>query len=132
MTGDQVGAIDVSWQYPRIPWHGVPCSGVITAPGDCPAPLGGVIASSNGGMPITEYEVSYNENEDFSGYDTNKFVTANLKYTIAGLTPGRKYFIRVLARNSQGSGKFCNAMDRNCLTQLNTQVVTATSKALVA
>jgi hypothetical protein len=130
VTGDLVGSIDVAWQYPRVPWHGVPCSGKISAPNDCPTPVGGGLASSTGGLAITEYEVSYNENLDFSGYDTGKVVTTNTRFSLTGLTPGRLYYIRVLARNSQGSGKYCGHTDKNCLVL--TTPVSAVSKALVA
>jgi len=129
VTGDIVGSVDVSWQYPRIPWHGVPCSGTIASPNDCPIPSGGILASSTGGLPITEYEVSYSENLDFTGFGGN-FITADNRFTVTGLTPGRLYYIRVLARNSQGSGKYCGHSDRNCLVL--TTPVSATAKALVA
>jgi len=114
-TGDNVGEIKLSWQYPRIPWHGVPCSGLITSPNDCPSPVGGGLASSTGGSAITEYEISYNELVDFSGYDSGIFVTTSTLFTMSGLTPGRMYYIRVLARNAQGAGQYCAYVDQNCL-----------------
>jgi hypothetical protein len=113
----------VSWQRPRIPWHNVPCSGLVSAPNDCPIPVGGSLPQSNGGVLISEYVVAYNELSDFSGFDSGELSTvgAVTTYTITDLTPGRLYYIRVLARNSQGSGEYCSYTDTNCLV-VTTQV----------
>jgi hypothetical protein len=117
VTGDSSGQIKVTWQRPRIPWHGVPCSGTLASPTDCPPMiLGSGIPASDGGLAITEYVVSYNEQQDFSGFDSGDISTTNNFLTIPNLTPGRKYFIRVLARNSQGSGPYCSFTDTNCLS----------------
>ena len=40
VTGVASGQIQVTWQYPCIPWHGTPCSGLPSNPIDCPAPIG--------------------------------------------------------------------------------------------
>jgi len=114
-TGDLPGQIDVSWQYPRVPWHSIPCSGMITNIYDCPTAIGGGKPASNGGSDITEYVVSYNEKADFSGFDGGEKTTTLSAFTLTGLTPGRVYFIRVLARNSGGSGQFCNYAEPSCL-----------------
>jgi len=121
LSGATTGQVVVSWQYPRIPWHGVPCSGTNTVPNDCPTAVGGGLPSSTGGLAITEYEISWNELQDFSGFDTGKITTARstLSYTVENLTPGRTYYIRVLARNAQGAGKFCSHTDTNCLVVAN-------------
>jgi len=119
--GDLSGQIVLSWQPPTIPWHQIPCFGTPENPGPCPSEIGGGIPGSYGGNPITEFEVSYNEVEDFSGYDKNflALTTTQNTYTISNLTPGRKYFIRVLARNFAGAGPFCSYSDANCLVVYN-------------
>ena len=117
LPGAATGQVVVSWQYPRIPWHGTPCSGTNALPNDCPTAVGGGPPSSTGGSGITEYEIAWNELEDFSGFDTGKITTTSstLSYTVENLTPGRTYYIRVLARNAQGAGKFCSHTNTNCL-----------------
>jgi len=127
-TGSNSGEITVSWQYPRVPWHNIPCSGTVTSPNECPSGVGGGLPVTNGGTAITEYEVSYNDQEDFSGYDTGEITTTNLFYTLTNLTPGRTYYIRILARNAQGAGSFCAYTERNCLVVFTP--VTAVAKAL--
>lgn len=76
---------------------------------------GNGLPSSTGGSLIKEYEISYDELEDFSGNDAGRLVTTNTFYTIENLTPGRRYYIRVLARNNQGAGQYCAYMEENCL-----------------
>ena len=130
MTGTNAGQILLSWQRPRIPAHGFPCSGTVSAPNDCPAGIGGGLAQSDGGSSITEYEIQYNDLENFSGFDTGKITTTKNTYTIQSLTPDRVYYIRVLARNAQGAGRFCQYSDPNCL--LVTTAVKAQAKALAS
>lgn len=118
-TGSKSGEITLTWQYPRIPWHNVPCSGLLNAPNDCPSKVGAVngLPDSTGGSALLQYEISYNELEDFSGFDSGIEVTSgsNTYYTLQYLTPGRLYYIRVLARNAQGSGAYCAYIEQNCL-----------------
>jgi len=120
-TGLNIGDIQVTWQRPTIPWHEIPCSGLVTSPNECPPGIGGGIPLSNGGSSITEYEISYNDVEDFSGLDSGDFATTQTHYTLRNLIPGRTYYIRVLARNQQGAGKFCQYVESNCLI-VNTPV----------
>jgi hypothetical protein len=107
VSGASSGEIDLAWQRPRVPHHGFPCSGTPTNPIDCPVPFGGSLPASDGGDDITEYEIEYNERADFSGSDGNRVSTTGTTKTLTGLTAGRFYFVRVLARNSIGSGAFC-------------------------
>jgi hypothetical protein len=118
ISGPISGSIALQWIRPRIPWHGIPCSGTPVAPNDCPPMIGGGAPASDGGLPVTEYAIGYNDLPDFSGLDNNNgtgFTTTSLAYTVTGLTPGKLYYLRVLARNSQGSGPFCSFVERNCL-----------------
>jgi len=114
-SGTAVGSIDLSWQYPYVPAHGIQCYGTPSKPQQCPKAVGGGDPLSTGGSVITEYEISYSDLEDFSGFDKGKFTTTDNFYTLAGLTPDRTYYIRVLARNAQGAGKFCQHADPYCL-----------------
>jgi len=114
-SGDLSGQIKLSWQRPRVPWHTIPCSGLNTSPNDCPTPVGGALPASDGGTPILEYAVSYNELEDFSGFDSGEQTTTNTLFVLTNLTPGRQYYVRVLARNAQGAGLFCSYTEPNCL-----------------
>jgi len=114
-TGSTIGSIAVSWQRPRVPWHDIPCSGSLTSPNDCPTAVGDNLPASTGGSPIIEYEIAYNEKEDFTGFDSGSQTTTITSYTLENLTPGRLYYIRVLARNAQGSGYFCTFTEENCI-----------------
>jgi len=127
--GNELGSIKVSWQRPIVPWHNVPCSGLRTRPGQCPTAVGGVTPASDGGTPIVEYAVAYNDKADFTGMDTFEKTTTNTYFQLTDLTPGRTYYIRVLARNAQGSGGFCGYRDPDCLvvTTLTSAVATANS-----
>ena len=114
VSGNGVGYITVTWQRPRIPWHNIPCAGTLVNPSECPSSVGGGLPASDGGQPITTYVVAYNEKPDFSGIDTGELVTSGTSYTIQNLIPGRKYYIRVLGRNAQGSGPYCQFQEVNC------------------
>ena len=52
---------------------------------------------------------------DFTGYDSGEFTTTATSYTLTGLTAGRTYYMRVLARNAQGSGSYCAYTDADCI-----------------
>jgi hypothetical protein len=127
VTGARSSEIRVTWLRPRIPWHGIPCSGTPAKPFDCPSPVGGGLPTSTGGTPITEYQIEYNEVADFSGQDRGIRTTTDVQYVLTGLTPERRYYIRVLARNAVGSGPYCQVSDINCNTDIN--VVTAIAAA---
>jgi len=114
-TGGSSGEIVLNWQYPRVPWHTIPCSGLTSSPNDCPTEAGGGNPSSTGGSAIVEYQVQYNELADFTGYDSGEFTTTATSYTLTGLTAGRTYYMRVLARNAQGSGSYCAYTDADCI-----------------
>jgi len=120
------GTVSLSWQRPRVPAHGIPCSGLGTLPNDCPSAVGGGLPQSDGGASITEYEVEANDLTDFSGFDSISVTTSATSYSLSGLTPGRTYYIRVLARNAQGAGSYCAYSDPNCLIVSNQVEVVAT------
>ena len=127
--GQPSRSIQVSWQYPRIPWHGIPCTGSPQAPNDCPTDVSGGLPVSAGGSAIISYLVSYNELPDFSGLDGGEVeaATSQLTLTLTDLTSNRLYYIRVLARNAQGSGPFCAYSDANCLIVTTAAMAVATA-----
>jgi len=111
--GNSEGTVVISWQRPRVPHHGIPCSGTISNPSDCPTPFGGGATSSNGGDSITEYEIEYNERSDFGGSDGSRKLVTGTNCNLVNLTKGRTYYIRGLARNSIGSGRYCEKSGSN-------------------
>jgi len=121
ITGNIPGQILLSWMPPSVPWHEIPCGGTPANPLPCPSEIGGGLPGSYGGSSITEYEISYNEFEDFTGYDKNsdQLSTTQTSFPLTGLTPGREYYIRVLARNIAGAGKYCSHTEQNCLIVSN-------------
>jgi hypothetical protein len=128
--GAASGSITVSWQFPLTPWFGVPCSGTLANPNPCPVPVGGSAPESTGGAPVSDYLVEYNEQSDFSGLDGGSLTTGSLTtWTLTGLTPGRTFYIRVLARNSQGSGPFCSYPDAGCISTSSSSQLRAIATA---
>jgi hypothetical protein len=125
--GVSSGTIVVTWQRPRIPWHEIPCSGTLELPDDCPTAIGGGLPVSNGGSDISSYLIEYNDKKDFTGKDKGKHSTAASTFTIQDLTPGRQYYMRVLAVNENGPGNFCSNTDPNCLITSSDTVITATA-----
>ena len=60
--------------------------------------------ASTGGSPITDYQVKYSSNNGVAGSWTNFIhpVSTDLWCTVTGLTNGRSYVIKVIARNAVG------------------------------
>jgi titin len=125
--GVSSGTIVVTWQRPRVPWHEIPCSGTLELPDDCPTAIGGGLPVSNGGSDISSYLIEYNDKKDFTGKDKGKHSTVASTFTIQDLTPGRQYYMRVLAVNENGPGNFCSNTDPNCLITSSATVITATA-----
>jgi len=124
-SGVASGTIVVTWQRPRVPWHEIPCSGTLLLPNDCPTIVGGGLPVSNGGSDISSYLIEYNDKKDFTGKDQGRHSTEASTFTIQDLTPGRQYYIRVLAINENGAGNFCSNTDVNCLITTPATIITA-------
>lgn len=106
VTGQSSGTIDLSWQRPMIPAHSISCFNDGPTIRDCPTPYGGSLPASDGGEDISEYELEYNEKSDFLGNDGGRRIYTGVYAVLNHLYSGRTYYIRILARNSIGSGKY--------------------------
>ncbi|EJK54897.1 hypothetical protein THAOC_25436 [Thalassiosira oceanica] len=105
VPGTDLGSIEVSWQRPRVPHHGIPCSNNGDMIIDCPAPFGGSVPASDGGDDIFEYELEWRESSSDASH-AKRAVYSGFHAVLTNLVVGKSYSVRVLARNSQGSGSF--------------------------
>jgi len=124
-SGAVAGSVDVAWNYPLVPHHGIACGGFALSPAPCPVALGGSLPESTGGAAISEYEVQWNENDSFDGSDGGSLTTTATSTTISSLTKSRVYFVRILARNAAGSGAFCEKEGDTCIGNALSAVATA-------
>ena len=108
------GEVDVAWLYPRVPHHGIPCAAFAANPSECPVALGGALPESTGGAALLEYEITASESPLFDGTDTHTVTTSSTSVTVSGLTPDRRYYVRVAARNSVGTSAFCENEGTTC------------------
>ncbi|KAL7554975.1 hypothetical protein ACHAWF_018557 [Thalassiosira exigua] len=105
-AGSSAGTVEVAWQRPKVPNSGIPCFSEGGTVKDCPTPYGGSLPASDGGDTISEYELEWNERSDFLGTDGGRKTYTGVHAVLSHLYSGRIYFLRVLARNSIGSGKY--------------------------
>ncbi|KAF1784582.1 Immunoglobulin-like fold [Phytophthora cactorum] len=99
-----IGQLQVVWQPPRVPAHGIPCAGTLQAPQSCPI-LGG-LDMVFGGVSLESYLVQYADSSDFSLAKEVSVTTTSA--IISGLESGKTYYVRVLTVNSQGlNSDFC-------------------------
>uniref|UniRef100_A0A7R9WKX3 Fibronectin type-III domain-containing protein n=1 Tax=Pseudictyota dubia TaxID=2749911 RepID=A0A7R9WKX3_9STRA len=126
-TGIAAGTVEVSWQPPRIPHHGIQCSGTDEIPIECPTPYGGGNPASDGGEALTAYELQWNESPGFVGADGGRLTLPETitSYTLQHLIGGRTYYVRVLARNSLGSGYFCQNSSLSGMARCNGDRISA-------
>ena len=108
--GSSMGTIEVAWQFPRTPAHWIECFKGDTFK-DCPTPYGGSVPASDGGEDIYEYELEWNERNDFLGADGGRNTYTGFHAVLSNLYSDRAYFVRVLARNSVGSGKYSEVVE---------------------
>ena len=98
------GELHMSWQPPRIPFHGFPCGGTLASPAICPFANG--VDGALGGVTLQPYEIEWSVDGTFtSSGQTVK--TTSTTYTLTGLLSNQLYYVRVLASNSKGIGAFC-------------------------
>ncbi|KAL8005500.1 putative ankyrin repeat and fibronectin type-III domain-containing protein [Plasmopara halstedii] len=98
------GELQVIWQLPRVPAHGIPCAGTLQVPENCPVFNG--IDMVYGGVNLESFLVQYADSNDFSfAAEMSATITSAL---LTNLESGKPYFVRVLAVNSQGlNSEFC-------------------------
>lgn len=116
------GNLTVTWNYPRVPAHGLYCGGggpnntLTLPPTACPIGMGRG-TEADGGTPIQMYTVEWDTFPTFNSSDAahnGKAVITNLQsgepfsYTINSLTPTKNYYVRVSAHNAQGESAMCN------------------------
>lgn len=58
-SNDTSGSATVSWDFPLVPAHGIPCFGTEDSPTICPTPVGGVYPGSDGGDEVYEYRIQW-------------------------------------------------------------------------
>jgi hypothetical protein len=93
----------VQWSYPRVPFHGIFCSG-LTSPNNCPATMG-TATEADGGAPIVYYTIEWSRVADFCTIDGSiNYDGGAYTYDIQDLTPGLRYYVRMYAANSLGRG----------------------------
>ncbi|DAZ98274.1 TPA: hypothetical protein N0F65_008959 [Lagenidium giganteum] len=98
------GELQINWQQPRIPAHGVPCAGTLLIPQSCPIFVNLDVVF--GGTSLESYMVQWADNTDFTGFNTMSVTTNSALVT--GLVSGKTYYVRVLAVNAQGlKSDFC-------------------------
>lgn len=56
---DTADSATVSWDFPLVPTHGIPCFGTEETPTICPTPVGGVYPGSDGGDDVYEYRIQW-------------------------------------------------------------------------
>ncbi len=79
--------IRVDWSYPRVPKHGIWCSGVSSA-NDCPVTMGRG-SEADGGSPITHYTLEWSRDADFCTIDSSADVPASGTGTFTFTVPVR-------------------------------------------
>jgi hypothetical protein len=116
--GTHDGYLNVRFDSPRVPKHGIPCGGLSTSlAAKCPTPVGGNEDAANGGSEIVAYKVEWSIDPDFasSEYDAGSTeVDGFTAYTVRNLTIGNRYYVRVAARNIMGYSSFCGQEGGAC------------------
>ena len=111
--------IVVTWQRPRIPHHGYPCFGTLANPTNCPTYIGGSDPQSDGGAAISKYKIQYSADPTFPVASTLEKEVTNAvpKATLTtsdGVQALVKYYVRVMAYNSQGFSAPCAVQGTTC------------------
>ncbi|CAM9231520.1 unnamed protein product, partial [Ectocarpus sp. 12 AP-2014] len=114
-NGD-AGTATISWDFPLVPTHGIPCFGTEETPTICPTPVGGVYPGSDGGDDVYEYRIQWSTSLGYVPSDSafGYADVSNTTYTATGLTTGLAYYFRVSARNTIGYSGFCELSGNTC------------------
>ncbi|SDU92924.1 Outer membrane protein OmpA [Microlunatus sagamiharensis] len=97
------GQVSLTFHGPAVP---AAPTGVTVTPGDRTATLSFTVPDSDGGQPITGYEVSVDGGDSWDGVATTAAQGSSTERTalLGGLLNGRTYEIAVRARNADGAG----------------------------
>lgn len=111
-----IGSATITWDFPLVPAHGIPCFGTEESPAICPTPVGGVYPGSDGGDDVYEYRIQWSTSLRYVPSDsTFGYVDVpNTTFTASGLTTGLRYYFRVSARNTIGYSAFCELTGNTC------------------
>jgi hypothetical protein len=116
--GTHDGYLNIRFDAPRVPRHGIPCGGLPGNPAQCPTPVGGTEDAANGGAEVSAYKVEWSIDPDFSSaeYDagSQEVQGGATAYTVRNLTIGNRYYTRVAARNIMGYSAFCSQTGTLC------------------
>jgi hypothetical protein len=129
-AGTHSGYLSLRFDPPRVPKHGVPCFGGSSAkPAKCPTPVGAFEDSANGGAEVSGYQVEWSIDPAFSATQSDSgrvLVDASVSaYTARDLTQGRRYYVRVAARNLMGFSAFCAEAGGDCSSGTPASAVTS-------
>lgn len=136
-AGQGCATLLVTFSPPLVPAAGIFCGGGGTAaplvPTDCPAGSTAVSGVADGGSRVASWEVQYSVYADFRDVSPGAGGAGSVPVPIspaadptlpvavtlgpssgANLQPGTLYFIRVAARNGQGTGPFCAREGPSC------------------
>ncbi|KAF0688825.1 Aste57867_19612 [Aphanomyces stellatus] len=105
--------INLVWQVPYIPAHGITCFGSLAVPTACPNILG--VSAAFGGSALNYYTVEWWTTSAFPGTNT-KTTQGNTITLLAadGLVGGTTYFFRVQALNLNNFvSAFCQRGDNS-------------------
>jgi len=134
--GTHDGYLNVRFDAPRVPHHGLQCGGLdaSTQAAKCPTPVGGAEDAANGGAEISSYKVEWSIDPDFasSEYDAGSAeVDGSVQaYTVRNLTIGNRYYARVAARNIMGYSAFCGQEGNACDSGTLASALSTNSSAL--
>jgi len=123
--GTHDGYLNVRFDAPRLPRHGIQCGGLNAGAlaATCPTPMGGTENAANGGAEITAYKVEWSIDPAFSSAEYDAGATelpagdgsnGAHAYTARNLTIGNLYYVRVAARNIMGYSAFCSHVGGWC------------------
>jgi len=129
-SGTHDGYINIRWNSPRVPRHGIPCGGTLSHPARCPTPVGATDDAADGGAEITSYLVEWSIDPSFSAaqFDAgSQQVVDATAYTARNLTYGLRYYTRVAAWNIMGFSAFCAHTGNTCLGDSLASALTSNS-----
>jgi len=132
--GTHDGYLNIRFDPPRVPKHGIQCGGLdaLSGAAECPTPVGGTEGAANGGAEVTAYKVEWSIDPAFSSaeYDAgSQEVIGATAYTARNLTIGNRYYARVAARNIMGYSAFCGETGTACASGTQASALSTNSSS---